>query len=647
MIRKDAGISSLHDLIGRRVWMSSDVRNAELQAIFKNEGIDVTWFHNVADVASSVDYLDQTIDAFGVYMTNEPYYLEQAGIQISFIDPKIYGIDFYGDCLYTSEAEIRRHPERARNFREASLRGWAYAMKHPDEIIDLILTAYGSEKTHEHLAYEANKMRQIILPDFIELGHVNPGRWQHIADTYVALGMVPPDHSLAGFFYNPHPAHDYAWMYWTLGIVSGLLSVTAAGAFLLAQFNRRLQTAVWERTQALRTSNQELSLAIQQRTQVERELRESEELHRVTMMNILDPIFITDDEGRYTFICPNVFHILGYSTEEIQQKGRISALVGGNLFEIEDLTRQGELLNIDGLIIDKHGRKRDFLITVRRVSIQDGTVLYNCRDITERKQMEERIRNQNVMLEQAVQHKQREMEILFERLLRQDKLATIGQIAGSIAHELRNPLGAVKQSVYYLNRLAQQRQLDASNPKVLEHLTLMETELSVSEQVIADLLDMTRMKPPQRVAVNLRAAFADALERCALPERVHVSIEVDPEPMLLQADALQLRQVLINALTNAAQSIEEDGRIILRAKQLTQRGQLCIMISDTGSGMTAETLARAFDPLFTTKAAGTGLGLSICKQIIESHQGQISLNSQVGQGTTVTMIFPDSGGGYA
>ena len=262
-------------------------------------------------------------------------------------------------------------------------------------------------------------------------------------------------------------------------------------------------------------------------------------------------------------------------------------------------------------------------------------------DITARKRAEAQLQNHARLLEQAVQEKQREMETLFERLLRQEKLATIGQMAGSIAHELRNPLGAVKQSVFFLKRLAERQLLTPANPKVNEHLTLMETELDRSERVIADLLEMTRLKPLRCEQHEFRALLADALAHCQIPARIHPQLEFAAEPFLIWVDAAQFRQVLINLLTNAAQAITEEGQITIRVKQLTEKGGCVIELQDTGAGIAPDALAKVFDPLYTTKAAGTGLGLSICKQIIERHHGQIAISSQPGQGATVTLSLPD------
>ncbi len=136
----------------------------------------------------------------------------------------------------------------------------------------------------------------------------------------------------------------------------------------------------------------------------QRALRESEELHRITLENINDPVFITDANGRFTFICPNVSHILGYSVDEIQAMGNISACVGEgkSLFNLDDLVRQGQISNIETVITGKNGLKRDYLVTVKMVSIKGGTLLYVCRDITEHKHTEEQIIKLGLLKERLI-----------------------------------------------------------------------------------------------------------------------------------------------------------------------------------------------------------------------------------------------------
>jgi len=312
----------------------------------------------------------------------------------------------------------------------------------------------------------------------------------------------------------------------------------------------------------------------------------------------------------------------------------------GNLIKSE-VALYGNIV-FEALNIHRDGTRIPIEVSVSKVKGVEGELFISIvRDITERKRAEEQIKNQNLLLEQAVQEKQREMEVLFERLLRQEKLATIGQMASSIAHELRNPLGAVKQSAFFLKRLYDRQELDASNPKVKEHLELIENELDTSEQVIAYLLKMTRMKPIQREQTDLRPIIEDAAERCQLPEQIRLTLDLNPEPFLIWADPVQVRQVLINLLTNAIQAIDRDGSIEIRAKQMTKDKSIMIEIENDGADIAPDVLGKVFEPLYTTKATGTGLGLSICKQIIENHQGHLSIKSRRKQGTTVTIVLPE------
>jgi signal transduction histidine kinase len=264
-------------------------------------------------------------------------------------------------------------------------------------------------------------------------------------------------------------------------------------------------------------------------------------------------------------------------------------------------------------------------------------------DISHRKQAEEQVKNHNLLLERAVEEKTSEMESMTEQLVRQEKLATIGKISASIAHELRNPLGAIKQSIFFLNRLYNRGQLGPSNPRLKDHLDLIETELHTTGRVISDLLEMTRLKPTEIEEIDLQMVLLDAAARANLVERLQLRLDFDRNPFLIEADPLQIRQVFINLLINAADASPAGSEVIIRARTLIDQKQWQIEIQDKGHGIEMEAIDKVFEPLYTSKAKGTGLGLTICKQIIENHGGKIVLNSKIGQGTTVRILIPDPG----
>ena len=267
LVRADSDIKVLEDLIGKTVSMDLSYRDVEILAMLSGEHIP-TEKMNIIPKGTGVDRLiDGTVDARISYMTSQPFDLQEQGVEGRFIRPVNYGIDFYGDTLFTSEQQIREHPKRVAAFRRASLRGWQYAMDHTDEIIDYIYSTYYADPakavapfSRGHMQFEAKLMTEELVPAIIEIGHMNPQRWQHIADTYVEMGMAESIDSLKGFLYDPNPAYDYTWMRWTIGIIAGILGVVLAGIGILFVFNRRLREAIWQRTSELEPVNQQLEL---------------------------------------------------------------------------------------------------------------------------------------------------------------------------------------------------------------------------------------------------------------------------------------------------------------------------------------------------------------------------------------------------
>lgn len=255
LARRDSGIRSAHDLIGRKVMLLGSMGDADFLTMFLNEGIRPAQIRILPSSYDINDLVNGKVDAFNSYLTNEPFYLRQRNVEFTVIDPRSYRVDFYSDILFTSETELRAHPDRVDAFRRATLKGWRYAMDHPQEVIALLLDRYHVEKSREHLAFEAAAMRPLILPDLIEIGHMNPGRWEHMADTFVQAGMAIPNYSLEGFIYDATPERTPRWV---MPVLFGALTLTGLIALIAARFhglNRHLAA-----TEAkLRTANEILS----------------------------------------------------------------------------------------------------------------------------------------------------------------------------------------------------------------------------------------------------------------------------------------------------------------------------------------------------------------------------------------------------
>ncbi|MFZ6688212.1 diguanylate cyclase domain-containing protein [Undibacterium sp. SXout11W] len=247
LVRNGSTAQSVHDLKGKRLML--EPQSEELVAYLKAEGIplnSITLQKHSFDVQDLVDGLT---DAMSAYSFSEPYYLDQSKFDYQAFTPRSDGIDFYGDNLFTSEAEINQHPERVKAFRDASLRGWDYAIAHQDEIIDLILKKYPNKNrpnTREFLRFEADKISELMRSDLLATGYMNPGRWRHIADTYADLGMLPKNFPLDNLLYEPNPAINFKLIYSIITVTLLFACVAGVITFYILRVNRRLAQSLDE-----------------------------------------------------------------------------------------------------------------------------------------------------------------------------------------------------------------------------------------------------------------------------------------------------------------------------------------------------------------------------------------------------------------
>jgi len=252
--RQFSTTQAIHDLVGKRVMLEPQAD--ELLAYLKKEGIPLSRITQVEHSYDPQDLIGGRIDAISGYATNQPWYLDRARFPYQIYTPRSSGIDFYGDNLFTTEQELKMHPERVQAFRAASLRGWKYAVEHPEEMADLILAKYSQRHSRDYFLFEAKQTIALMHPELIEVGYMNASRWRHIADTYADIGMLPRDFSLDGFLYNPNPQRDLTWLYRSLAAAL-LLSILLGILIVLwktQQMNRQLEDRVAAVQQTLSAS---------------------------------------------------------------------------------------------------------------------------------------------------------------------------------------------------------------------------------------------------------------------------------------------------------------------------------------------------------------------------------------------------------
>lgn len=223
-----------------------------------------------------------------------------------------------------------------------------------------------------------------------------------------------------------------------------------------------------------------------------------------------------------------------------------------------------------------------------------------------------------------------------EKLVQQEKLAAVGQLASGVGHELRNPLGVMKNAVYYIKTKVPQ-----DDEKLAKHLKIMEREIDNSTKIIGDLLGFSRTKKPSMEPTDIHRVIDDALLVVEVPTNVRISKEFGKQLSQAFIDPDQMRQVFLNLALNAIQAMNEGGMLTIVTRQ--SNSFIEVQFKDTGCGIPQENIKKLFDPFFTTKSRGVGLGLAVSHGIIERHQGKINVVSTIGKGTTFTVSVPAVG----
>ena len=228
-----------------------------------------------------------------------------------------------------------------------------------------------------------------------------------------------------------------------------------------------------------------------------------------------------------------------------------------------------------------------------------------------------------------------------DQIVRSEKLAAIGQMSGG-AHDLRNPLGAIKNASYMIKKRLTSDGIIDDNPKIQQYLEIIDQQIARSNGIITDLMTFVRVGAPALTPTRLEEVIEESLATMGRNENVSLSTRIDPDLRPVMADGEQLQRVFLNLANNAQEAMPEGGQLTIKAQSVN--GHVEISFSDTGSGISDENIKRIFDPLFTTKTKGTGLGLAVCQEIVMRHGGTIEAlrNNGPNGGSTFAVKLPAS-----
>ncbi len=218
------------------------------------------------------------------------------------------------------------------------------------------------------------------------------------------------------------------------------------------------------------------------------------------------------------------------------------------------------------------------------------------------------------------------------KLQQVERLATVGQVAASIGHELRNPLAVMQTSVILLGRRA------SEEPKVQRHLKKLGDQIDLCSAIISDLLELARDRPPERRKCDLVALVSEAVGEVPRPDAVTVDFSPPASFEPVFVDEGQIRQLVVNLVLNAVQAVGASGQVDVRVED--EDAWASLIVEDSGAGIPADVRRRLFEPLFTTRSSGTGLGLALCRRVTEKHGGIIEASNRDVGGARFVVKLP-------
>ncbi len=612
---KKSGVGHIQDLVGKKIAIEQEA--ADIIAYMNDEGVSldkvIVKFHSF-DVTKLIS---GEIDALSAYSTDELFDLREKNFPFSILSPLMGGIDFYGDVLFTNEKLIATDPELVENFRKASLKGWKYAMDNPGELTQLIYNKYSQRHTKEHLRDEAERLKNIIMRDVVEIGYTNHGRWESILNIYKNQKMIDASFTTKGLFYSEYLT-PYTSLPWKLIVLfSIILTVFGSAAYHFYHISRKLK------------------IESENRLIIQNELAASEKKFKTILDTSPDGIAISSLGGVIQFVTPKTISLWGYNSADEILNRNLLEFVHPDYHE-KALYFMNEMINgnLTGAAEYLMMRKDNtlFYAEINADILRDALnnpigILFIERDITERKRVQEEISSKNKQLEELNASK--------------DKFFSI------IAHDLQSPftgfLGlteimaadATAFSASDMSRISSEIHNSANNLfKLLKNLLewAQMQKGSMSFQAKEFLIS------------NLIADTVEILKERSGQKGIAI-INTITKPVQVYADDKMINSVVLNLISNAVKFTSRDGIVTITA-DTSNPDFVQISIRDSGIGIDKSKAEKLFTIGEGPRAIGTegelstGLGLLLCKEFVEKNGGSIRAESEIGKGSTFSFSLP-------
>ena len=387
----------------------------------------------------------------------------------------------------------------------------------------------------------------------------------------------------------------------------------------------------------------ELAVDITKRKITEQESQANNAKFKAINESLMDAVFLFDEEDIITYWNPAAERIFGYTEKEIVGEKINSTLVPLRFREdhlkLTAKLAKSENKNIAGEIREVPALRKDGTEFPMELSMAPFR-LYGkrhiaaiARDITEQTAIRNKLEEYSEGLELTVSARTMELREAQGRLLKAERLAAIGELAGMVGHDLRNPLTGIKNAAYFLKK----KGATIPEAQAKEMLEIIDKSIDHSNRIINDLLDYAREMHLELQESSPRSLLNATLLTMKIPGKIKIR-DLTSDENKIRVDPDKIERVFLNLIKNAVDAMPKGGT--LEVKSTRTDSNVEISFADTGVGIPEEVLKKIYTPLYTTKAQGMGFGLAICKRLVEAHGGEISVETAVGKGTTFTITLP-------
>ncbi|MFC5282244.1 ABC transporter substrate-binding protein [Pedobacter alpinus] len=616
---KEKKILKPSDLIGKKILAEEGQGWTIFKAILLKEGLDTNKVQIIKRKKDSEEILDNEADAVVTYATSQPQRLTALGYQLNILRPEEYGVDFYGDVIFTTSKFAYKDIEKTNAFIKASIKGWKYALTHQKELIDYILTLpdvvkYGT--TRKDLEIEAKEISKLIMPEYVEVGHTNIGRWQYMLNLYQKLGLASKNVTLKNFIYDDEELQINKWILPVVYVVFFVLIIIVSIIFINWQLRNRVRIKTKELQNEIDSRKLAENFANESRQQIELILESSNiglwELDLITNKKTFNLQFKT------ILGFPNDFNFL---EEDFFERIHPEDLVNVQpLFEILDSAMS--LKRMISFRIEKATGEYINVLSSSKILFQNGV----------------QSKISGVLLDiEDIKRKENEIIKVSEELMRRNN--ELKKFAYITSHNLRGPV--VNLSSLY--GMIDKESLDKENNLFIDKIGISITKL---ENTLNDLIEVVSQEKAENLKIapiNINDCFQSVLqsiENQIIESGVSFTFNLGVKEISYPKHYFE--SIILNLITNAIKYRAEDRKLEVIVETFETDDFVGLKLNDNGIGIDLKKNKSKIFGLyqrFNPEIQGKGIGLFIIKSHIESLNGKIEVESELGKGSTFNIYF--------